>query len=269
MTNLRTQSKNIIIGSVSILLSQLCLLTKSSIVKSSQIAITEVLFVRFVMQFVCSTIWWISLKTLKTTTTDVTNKKWYGDQPYIANVWIRGSLYFIQVAAYYYSVERLPIGDLECVFQLSPLLTVFIAVVFLKEQLPQMFIFLPTVIFTIVGILILYQPTVLLNFLPNNNGDTLDPVGLISISIAIIAWSIANILTRIAKKAHFLQIEMACSFQSVFIWTPLLLLISHIWFVNDDYIGASINDWNYDWKSIILMMLVGFIGFAGLIFIII
>ena len=53
------------------------------------------------------------------------------------NLNVRGGLYFLLVFGSFRGLELVPIGDAEAIIFIAPLLIVFIARIFLKEQLSK------------------------------------------------------------------------------------------------------------------------------------
>eukprot|EP01084_Bolivina_argentea_P105773 189419_1 len=145
--------KNTIIGSFCVLLSELCFATNDAIVKLSNLTICQLMVGRFSVQFVIAILWWNFKQPVKTI-------NWYGDHPYIFNIWIRGFTYSFVIITSWYAVIRLPLGDMYCIFEQSPLIIALMASIFLKEKLPKLTPII--VILSIVGITFLAQPTFLL-----------------------------------------------------------------------------------------------------------
>eukprot|EP01084_Bolivina_argentea_P230445 388744_1 len=137
------------------------------------------------------------------------------------------------------------------------------ASIFLKEKLPKLTPII--VILSIVGITFLAQPTFLLHIL--HETDTVKPLnidGLIAVFIAVVARGITTTLTRTAKNAHFIQLEIASSAQAIFVTVPMLLVLNDYVIKNDKLGDFNPNTWIFDIKSVLIMIVMGFIGFSGL-----
>ena len=259
--------KDIVIGSVCVTIGQLFFATNDSIVKYciefNGLKESQLLLGRFGIQFIIAIIWWIAKKPPK-------SHNWYGDQPYIPNIWARGFLYSINVICAYYAFIRLPVGDAIAIFLQSPIVTSIIAWIFLGEKLPKT---TPLIcILGSVGIVFISQPSFLIslyrNFSTNEAElkqiETLNIDGLISIIVALCAWSIANVLVRTAKEAHFLQLEIVNGGQTIFISLPALLLSNKL-IMHNIYIGGlDVEDWFWDLGAIGYMLILGIFGFVAL-----
>merc|ERR1711879_603755 len=77
---------------------------------------------------------------------------------------------------------------------------------------------------------------------------------------AAIAWSVASLLIRQAPSAHWLQLDLALTTQSIFIWVPLALLIGRtVILVESERRGYQLSgeDWTYGWDMFVLMLMLG------------
>eukprot|EP01084_Bolivina_argentea_P078470 142398_1 len=251
--------KNLILGSLCVAFGSFLFATNDAIFKLSGYKESELLTGRFMVQWILAILWWICKKP-----PNVTN--WYGDDPYIINTWVRGTLYIIHIFTLWYAMALLPIGDANCILYQSPLLIVFLASIWLKEKLPKLYILIPTTISCIMGIILISQPQFIVSlFSEQNDGDQLNGYGLIAITISMISWSFVNLLVRTALKSHFLQLEMVSSLQVSFLGIPLLIFINHMFVHDDAIIGdlfSSNDGWNLDLTSFALM---GFLGTSGFI----
>ena len=239
------------IGSVCVFLGQLLFATNDAIIKLSGMKISQLLIGRFTICILIAVAWWLIKKPS-------TVNNWYGDEPYIRNIWIRGWTYSITIICLWYGIITLPLGDAYCIFNQSPLLIAIIAAIFLKEKLPKL---TPIIaLFAIIGILCLSQPT----WLTSDDNSALNIDGLIAMIIAVIAWSISAVLVRTAKESHFLQLEIVSAGQTVFISFPILLLLNEYIIKNERIGGFSANSWEWNIKSICIMIGIGVNGFAAL-----
>ena len=253
-------------GSICVFIGQLLFATNDAIIKLSNVKISQLLVGRSTVCIIIAVLWWLIKKPS-------TVKNWYGDHPYIKNIWIRGITYSIMFICLWYAIIRLPIGDVFCIFNQAPLLIAIIAAVFLKEKLPKMTPFIA--VFAILGICFLSQPTFLTHFYyryiqkevgvaDNAQFETLNIDGLLSIFVAMISWSICVVLVRTAKESHFLQLELVSALQTVFIAGPVLLLLNEYAIKNDRIGDFSTDSWKWDIKSIVIIIIVGINGFIAL-----
>eukprot|EP01084_Bolivina_argentea_P316885 549375_1 len=249
-----TETCNVMIGSLCIAFAVLCYNINELIVKWSKIDVIQLLFGRFCVQFIIACIWW---NVKKPKGTYVNN--WYGDKPFITNIFIRGIFHNIIVLGLWYSVTRLPVGDFCVILVQNSLITALFAKIFLAEKLPNLFILIAT--FGIIGSLLISQPTFLSYLFNINNIEPLDIYGLLVLCISILCMGINNVLVRTAKEAHFLQLELVSSAQMIFVITPVVLLLNN--YINVESIG-TFHTIQFDLFSLLLMFLTGFIGFIGL-----
>ena len=130
MTDSKETLKNTLIGATCVGIGTLGFATANAIVKLSGLKEAQLLYGRFGLQIMIAITWWIYKKPLT-----VTN--WYGDEPFIKNIWLRGIFYSIHVIFAYYSFIRLPVGDALCILSLSGAFTAILARMFLGELLPN------------------------------------------------------------------------------------------------------------------------------------
>ena len=105
------------------------------------------------------------------------------------------------------------------------------------EELPSTFFL--TLIITLSGLIFICQPTFIFG------GTDYVPMpyeGILFLLGAVIAWSGACVLVRTAKAAHWLQLEITSTTQSIFLWCPLVILINRLWLHSDDLSGG---DWDF------------------------
>ncbi len=256
-------TRNILIGSVCIALSQFSFGLMEVVVKASDLKIVQFVIVRYSIEMLLASIWWNCRKPR-----DEKVNNWYGDSPYIANIWTRGilhSMFFIT----YYAICELPMGDFQAIFYQAPLLTVLCAWVFLKEKLPNLYILLPSVIMTIIGVLLVAQPQFLVAFLDpdENEYEPLNCYGVFAALISAGRWVLCVLLVRKAVDAHFLQLEFAAAFCGLFITVPILTCVNH-YFFHIDKIGNldfdNPDQWSFNWISFVLLGIFGTLGFAAI-----
>eukprot|EP01084_Bolivina_argentea_P104474 187063_1 len=250
-----SNTRDIIIGSILVALCQLFIGTNDAIVKSCGLGESQILFSRYSIQLCLAIIWWNFRKDKPM------HFNWYGDTPYIPNVWLRGFTYFMAILTGYFTIYRLPLGDAFCIFYQAPIWTVFIARIYLKEQLPNLWVLIPSVLLTSSGIVLITQPHFLFSMLSIKYYESLNIIGVIVACVSSLCWVFSSILVRTAVKAHFLQIELVSSIQAVLIWTPLFTLIDFLWIHEDTFNG---NGWIFDGNAIISMFCVGVFGFVGM-----
>eukprot|EP01083_Nonionella_stella_P117060 348371_1 len=250
---------NLLWGSLAVAFGSFLFATNDAIFKLSGYKESELLTGRFLVQWIWAISWWI-YKHPKTAT------HWYGDSPYIFNVWIRGFLYIFHIFTLWYAMALLPIGDANCILYQSPLVIVFLAAIWLREPLPVWYILTPTTIACVSGILLISQPKFLTSYIFHSDSEPLNVNGLIAIVTSMISWSFVNLLVRTALKSHFLQLEMVSSVQVLFLGLPIIEIMNHLFF-KDDVIGDVFSEggWNLDYKAFLYMILLGTSGFVALI----
>eukprot|EP01083_Nonionella_stella_P251798 868361_1 len=150
--------KRTILGSLLVACSQLAAVTAETIVKRSKLTVIQILTGREVVHLIISILWWNIKKPVNV-------KHWYGDKPHRVNIWTRGFLLSLLGALLYYGVITLPLGDLQCIFYLSPLIAVFLASLGLSESLPNLFILIPSILLTVCGVILVCQPTFIMNII--------------------------------------------------------------------------------------------------------
>eukprot|EP01083_Nonionella_stella_P202069 738599_1 len=250
-----SSSRSVIIGSLLVFASQFCWGTVDSLVKISGLPESQILISRYLIQLICAIVWW-NLSRNKHI-----SQHWYGDQPYIINIWLRGFLYFASLLCGYYGLLRLPVGDELAIFYQGPLVTVLLSWLYLHESLPKLCIFIPSLLLTGFGILILAQPPFLLKFIANDDYEPLDAIAICATSIGMFCWALCNILIRKAVRSHWLQLELSTSLQSVMVWIPLCALLNRL-FIHDEYFDGS--GWLFDISSLMYMMCIGVGGFSAM-----
>eukprot|EP01084_Bolivina_argentea_P117837 209192_1 len=255
-----------IIGSTCILGYVILAGVQEVIIKSSNISIVQVSVSRFALQLLLAALWWniqnpinpfiCKLMSKANVENNVTKQavvinNWYGDKPYIINIWLRGILFAVMQILWYIALILLPIGDIQCIFYQAPLLTVYVSAFCLKEKLPSYFILIPSTLLTVTGIICISQPTFLLQLIDTEKHyDPLNSYGIVSVCISAICWTFAVVLIRTAVNTHFLQLEFASSICLLFICFPILLIVNN-YFLHIQWIGGfDRNQWSFDFQSI-------------------
>ena len=152
----------------------------------------------YAIQNVMCWAWWCVRKPSQST-------HWFGDSPHRLNIWVRGILFWILLFAWLKGLEMVPIGDAEALIFLSPILTVVVGRVFLKEALPKLYPL--TLVMTLVALLFICQPSFIFGLTGDNASYTqVNWPGLVFVLITCIAWSGVSILVRMGKEAHWLQV---------------------------------------------------------------
>eukprot|EP01083_Nonionella_stella_P081364 224084_1 len=251
-----SSSKYVIIGSLLVFVSQWCWGTMEALIKLCDLPESQILISRYLIQLIYAVIWWnLGIGRNKTI-------RWYGDNKrYIINIWLRGFLYFLCLLFGYYGLLRIPVGDELAIFCQAPLWTVILAWLHLKESLPTLCIFIPSLFLTGVGIVILSQPSFIFNVLPNDDYESLDVIGICMVSASMFCWALCNVLVRKAVQSHWLQLELSTSLQSVVIWIPLCALLNAL-FIHDEYFNGD--GWLFDIYSVLYMMGIGGLGFFAM-----
>eukprot|EP01083_Nonionella_stella_P014548 40848_1 len=260
--------RSIIVGSCFVTLGQLLFSTNSAIVKYSGLKESQLLFGRFGIHTLISICYWIILKYSSQTHAN-TFSHWYGEKPYIKSIWLRGFTFTINQICFWYAIIRLPIGDAECIFYQTPIVIAMFGWIFLKETLPKT---TPIIcLLGVAGVLCISQPQFITamytkTFHAEDEEDVapLNADGVLSMVTAVFAWSITAILIRQAKGSHFLQLDIVAGIQTMFISTPTVLLVNH-YFLHNAFIGdLDFNDWVFDMRSTLLILLLGVVGFGAL-----
>ena len=166
-------AKHRIIGSVAVMMGMLLAGLNEVVIKMYlEVSLIQKLTARFAIQLLIAVLWWNIKKPTKSRLFAVLNQNnipkihnWYGDEPYILNIWTRGILYGMSEICLYISLMLLPIGDAESIVYHSPLIAVYMASIWLKEKLPSIYILIPSTLLVIFGIIIMSQPTFLLSTL--------------------------------------------------------------------------------------------------------
>eukprot|EP01084_Bolivina_argentea_P286236 490996_1 len=254
--------KSTILGSIWVTMSQISAATAETIAKKSEITVLQILLGRITIHFLVAITWWNIKKPDGT-------MNWWGDKPDIKNIWIRGLLFSIGSTLYYYGVITLPLGDFQCIFYISPLMTVLFASVLLKEKLPETYILIPSILLTVIGVILVSQPSFVMSMIDiRHEFKSLPFDGVISTILVAFEWSTCALLVRKAVTSHFLQLELAVSVCFFFIGMPITALVNII--LDSEYIGSlavwDINAWHWNTDIMISMLSLGVLGFCTLMF---
>eukprot|EP01084_Bolivina_argentea_P117838 209193_1 len=254
------KTKDILIGSSCVAISQLLYGVMEVTLKLSNLKITQIMAGRYATQLILACIWW---NVNKPKQEKIHN--WYGDKPYVGNIWLRG---FIDSTIFtiFYATYKLPLGDMQCILYQSPLCVIFIARIWLKEELPKISILIPATILTYIGIILVAQPGFLLHIIDNTHTfEPLDTGGLIAILLSVLRWVFVVLLVRKARDSHFLQLEFASSTCCFCAALPILMIINEFTEINE--IGnldiLDNNKWSFDIKSVFIMIFLGICGFGA------
>eukprot|EP01083_Nonionella_stella_P079307 217506_1 len=248
--------RNIMIGSFCVALGNVFYAANDVLIKISHLRLSQLILGKLTSQFVIAALWWTFKRPQ-----NYENKHWYGQT---RTIWMRGFACAMTTIGFYYGIIRLPIGDAQSIFYQSPIITVLMARMFLKEELPQL---APLMcLFGIVGIVLISQPSFLIaafNLERNKNIETLNVDGVIAMLIATVSWSTAVILVRTALEENFLQLEIVSSQQTIVLM--ILILIVNNFIVHNEFIGElDVDDWSLDYMSIALVTIIGIFGFCSL-----
>ena len=145
------------------------------------------------------------------------------------------------------------LGDAEAILFLSPVATAVAGRVLLKETMPVS-IFATTPI-TLGGLVFICQPSFIFG---GSDYRDLSWQGIVFMFAVVFCWSATCILIRTAKSAHWLQLEIATSMQTILLWCPLLIMIDHLWISSDVLEGG---DWDFSVYTLVVMLIIGILGF--------
>ena len=176
--------RSIVIGSLCIAFGELLFSTNDALVKLSSMQESQCLYGRFGIQLFIAICWWFCNKPKD-------SQNWYGDKPYILNIWFRGIAYTINTIAIWYAVIRLPIGDAMCIYYQGPIIIAILASIFLKEPLPKL---TPLIfVFAMIGIMLISQPTFIIilyyQIFETDNKQNIKPLNIDGLFAAFLALS--------------------------------------------------------------------------------
>jgi len=228
--------------------------TNGAIVQKHGGSILQLMLGRYVVQNIISSILWVS----NPFGVKGTAVHWYGDTWDSRKIiWARGTALFFTVFFWWRGLQLLPLGDGESILFLSPMTTVIAARVFLKEKLPTTFI--GTALISFAGLTFICQPSFIFS---GSDYEQISWEGVLYLLGAVVCWSITCLLVRVVKnEAHWLQLEMAVTVQSIFVWCPLLIVITQF------APGASDIDrdpWSATWDMWVVITILGVFSFCAL-----
>eukprot|EP01084_Bolivina_argentea_P293344 504492_1 len=247
------EAKKTLLGMVIVAIGTALFCSVGAIVQYHGGSVLQLMLGRYITQNIIAWFIWLCWKPSSC-------DHWYGDSPFKLNIWSRGFLLFCTVFCWWRGLELVPLGDGEAILFLSPLVTVIAARLLLGEKLPSTF-FLSLVV-TLTGLVFICQPTFIFG---GDDGEyiALSYEGICFLLGAVVCWSGSCVLVRTAKEAHWLQLEIVATVQSIFIWCPLVILINRLWLHSDELSGG---DWDFTMPTGIVMVVIGVLGFAALMF---
>ena len=138
--------------------------------------------------------------------------------------------------------------------------------IFLKEALPKTFPL--TLILSLVGLIFIVQPDWIFGHLTYENYWSISWRPIVELLLAVTAWSAASLLIRKARSAHWLQLDLALTTQSIVIWVPLAILIGRtVIEVESERRGYQLTgeDWSYTWDTFLLILALGFLSVLAVV----
>ena len=243
-----------------IIIANLLFTTNDALVQISKLKVSQLVFSRFICQFLFATIWWIFNRPYGYST-------FYGDsKKQIIINYFHAVAFSIHTISHYYAMTRLPVGDAVCILSQSPILVSIFGKIFLNES-SSIFVIILLSIMSTIGVIMICKPT----FLTVNNFDNIDQLnfdGIIAMTIATVSDALSIFILRISgcNDIHFLQIEIISSLQNVLISVPMLLILNEYFIHNDnigDIDGILNGDWSFDQRSLMIIICIGCFGFIA------
>ena len=145
--------KSTMIGATCIAVGELLFTVVMICMKLATCSEAQFIIGRYSIAFLIASSWWKFAKPSNV-------NHWYGDKPYILNIWMRTLFYSISIGTYNYAIYYLPLGDQNCIMYQGPLITAILGWIFLKEKLPKLTPII--IILATVGIIFVSQPTFLI-----------------------------------------------------------------------------------------------------------
>lgn len=268
--------RNAIIGNVCVAIGMACTGINEVLTRYWGIAIVQVMTMRFGVQLCISAGWWAVRKptspyVIKPAGVDssepATVHNWYGDTPFIVNIWLRALLYSVCIPLFWYGVLTLPLGDVNCIFYLEPLMAIYAAHLILGERLPPWYILIPATILAVCGLLLVSQPPFLTNLFSDADEEEETSVsGVVATVLSAVGWTITILLIRTSQKVHFLQLEIAATIMTSVVMGPLVMILNR-YVIDDSMIGDwDMADWDFSWSGLLGVILMGCFGFTNLAF---
>ena len=120
--------------------------------------------------------------------------------------------------------------------------TVIAARVLLKEELPRTFIL--TALISFGGLTFICQPSFIFS---GTSYEQISWEGVLYLLAAVVCWSATCLIVRVVRnEAHFLQLELAVTMQSIFIWCPLLIAVA---FLSPGGHAIDGGEWSFSWDT--------------------
>ena len=138
--------------------------------------------------------------------------------------------------------------------------------IFLKEALPKTFPL--TLILSLVGLVFIVQPDWIFGMYTYESYWTISWRPIVELLLAVAAWSAASLLIRKARSAHWLQLDLALTTQSIVLWVPLAILIGRtVITVESEKRGYQLTgeDWTYGWDMFLLILALGFLSVMAVV----
>lgn len=187
------------------ILSALCFSVMSTLVKlgGQTMHSMQLVLARCVVAFVMS---YIALKRLGISP--------FGQQKHRKLLILRGVLGFIGLCCFYYALTRLPLGEVTVIQYTNPMLTAFVASIWLKERLGKAEVL--GVLGSLVGVVLIARPS----FLFGGAASDFAPLALAAACAGALVSSFAYTTVRaLSGKAH----AMVVVFYFPLIATPIAL----------------------------------------------
>eukprot|EP01084_Bolivina_argentea_P251768 422406_1 len=259
-----TESKNTLIGMSLVTIGQFLFASMEATYKLAlpHLPLLQILFFRYCIALVVSICWLIWYNKSNSNQQAL---HWYGNQPNILNIWIRSFFHFLMAASYFYAISLIPLGDASCIFYQSPLIIIFAAHFLLKEKLPNIFILITSCITVTCGILILSQPTFIMNIISETDFESINTTGILSVCVSAVSWAIACILIRRAKNAHVMQLELVLSVQSTLVSVPIWNIINHLTLRNKTLGDVFNGQYVFTVDAFLIILLITVLAFVGLL----
>eukprot|EP01084_Bolivina_argentea_P137472 242093_1 len=274
-TNISTiPRKWTLIAIAMITVSCLAFTVMCAIGQQAKLNVIQLLFGQYFIQLLLSTIIWnckcidFNQSGLTILTHNYKTSQWYGNKPYILNVWLRGFFLFMVELTLWIALRRAPIGDVTCIHYLNPVFIVLGGRIFFKESIPKVFII--TFILPLVAMIFIVQPEFI--FASEDNTEQLNLFGVLSAFLSAIAWAVAMLLGRKSdKNSHFLQVEFTNSVQALFLWIPILTIYDQYEYLLFDTNKFQLFMYDFQWEfiSVLVMISVGVLLFIGVQFVVI
>jgi len=245
-------SRQTLCGMVLVAIGTLLFCTVGAMVQYHGGSVLQLMLGRYTVQSVISWfLWWCNPCRIRGDAL-----RWFGDSPHRSNIWARGLFLFLTVLFWWRGLEMVPLGDGEAILFLSPMTTVIAARYFLDEALPSTFLL--TTALNAAGLVFICRPTMVFG---HNAQRPLSWEGVAFLFAAALVWSAAVILVRTAKDAHWLQLEITATTQSVLVWCPLLIAVNQYVLKSDVFGGV---EWDLSIQSAAVMAAMGAVGFLAL-----